>query len=462
MDPLSETVLARIREDSLISSGTRLLIACSGGKDSMALLYIMVELAEELDLTLGIYHLDHGMRGRESDEDRLHVQKMADGLGLAFHDHRYDFSDSRQEGTSFEEEARKVRYTHLGEYLSGKYDYAATGHTRDDQVETILLRIIRGTGIQGLAGIPPARGRIVRPLLDVTSGEIHEFNRRKGVQWREDRSNRDLEMDRNFIRNEIIPGIENRFPSFTGPVLRLMEHAGEYRLFAERYLDRVYQERVIKGSGKTLLEIEEDEDPFLFREVMKGFLYREKNFRVNRAILEEMERRMESNRINQVLYEGRGWVLERCLHENRPSLVLREERERIGAWEIELNMEKEAFGDVTLPGSEVRIRYAMNGETGVEGEVMVALPHSASRVSIRNRRRGDRIRLERGSRKINEILIDMKCPPDIREQVPILQIGTDLAALMPGLIGRGKNRVAPLFHVQGEVKKILAIAPVQN
>lgn len=462
MDSLAETVLARAREEALIPGGARLLLACSGGKDSMALLHIMVELAGELDLTLGVYHLDHCMRGEESDGDRMLVQSVTEELGLPFHVHRHDFSQRRRDGLSFEEEAREVRYSQIEGYLEKDYDYAATAHNRDDQVETLVQRIIRGTGFRGLAGIPRLRGRIIRPLLDVTSGEIYEYNRRAKVPWREDRTNRQSDMDRNYIRNEIIPVIENRFPAFTGSLVRLGEQAREYGEFIERYLDRVYLDRVRELGESTVLVPERDEDPYLFREVLKGFLYREKDFRVNRAILEEIERRMVSDRVNQALYEGDDWVLERRLHGNSPALILRNERQRTVPWEMVLDLEKAVTGEVTLPGSGIPIRYAVNGITGCRGEVKIALPEGEYRLILRSRIRGDRIRLEGGSRKIKDVLIDMKCPPEKREWVPILQVGSDVAALLAGMVDCGENRVSPAFHVTGERKKILAIAPVQN
>lgn len=241
-------LLAYIREHSLVRAGDRLGVAVSGGADSVALLRALLMLREELGVLVSVVHVHHGIRGAEADADAEFVSSLADEHGLALHLLHADVpAYAAKHGLSLEAAGRAVRYRYFGELLSKMLDRLATAHTRDDQAETVLLRLLRGAGTRGLAGVysdvivadsacqttplkrnarlsgPPAKPafglsgvvalapHIIRPLLDTSRSEVEAFLRELGQPWREDSSNADRAFLRNRVRHELLPTLERDF-----------------------------------------------------------------------------------------------------------------------------------------------------------------------------------------------------------------------------------------------------------
>ncbi len=194
----------------MLAAGCRLGIAVSGGADSVCLLHILRELAPRWNLHLSIIHVDHGLRGEESAGDALFVCDLAGQFGIPLRLRSLDLRDC--EG-NLEQEARRARHAFYRELImTGKVDRVATGHTRSDQAETVLYRILRGAGTAGLAGILPViDGVIVRPLLGVTREQVRDWLRFCGHGWREDSSNATLHYARNRIRAELLPLLRSTY-----------------------------------------------------------------------------------------------------------------------------------------------------------------------------------------------------------------------------------------------------------
>jgi tRNA(Ile)-lysidine synthase len=214
--------LRTIRKYGMIRPGDHVLVAVSGGADSMALLLFLHGLAPGMNLTLTVAHLDHGLRGTESHEDREFVHRVSAGLGLACVCESVDVrSMADTEGRNLEETARKVRYDFLRRAAAAAgANRIATGHTRSDQAETVLFRLLRGSGPGGLEGIHAViDGRIIRPLLDCSRDSILEFLNKHDAEWREDSSNRDVSFQRNRIRHELVPYLEKHFNPQIVPAL---------------------------------------------------------------------------------------------------------------------------------------------------------------------------------------------------------------------------------------------------
>jgi len=203
--------------------------AVSGGADSVALLCLLLELRAELGIVLSVAHVNHKLRGVESDEDERFVAKLAGQYGLDFHvrEARVDGGDS----SGVEAAARELRYGFFRQLArDSRISKIATAHTLDDQAETVLLRIFRGTGIRGLAGIHPriifeeqgrVLGEVVRPLLGFRRSALQGFLREQGQSWREDSSNRDIAFLRNRVRHRLLPMISEEFGEAA------IEHMGE-------------------------------------------------------------------------------------------------------------------------------------------------------------------------------------------------------------------------------------------
>ena len=206
-------MLKSIRKQGWIKAGDRLSAAVSGGADSVALLLVLLELRAELGIVLSVAHVNHQLRGRESDEDEQFVAEMARKHGLDFHVRAAPLA---QPHSGIEAAARKLRYDFFQQLTrEGQVSKIATAHTMDDQAETVILRMLRGTGIRGLSGIHPRiafdQGEVVRPLLGFRHAELEAFLRERGQPWRQDSSNRDLAFLRNRVRHRLLPLINQDF-----------------------------------------------------------------------------------------------------------------------------------------------------------------------------------------------------------------------------------------------------------
>src|SRR2546422_1031675 len=206
---LAGRVAATARARGLLRPGDRVLAAVSGGPDSVALLSVLAALAPSWDLTLQAVHVNHGLRGAESDEDASFVAGFCDRLGVALAIERVTLVGpaGRRRGRSLQEQAREARYAAMVRVATAlRMDKIALGHTADDQAETLVMWMLRGSGTAGLAGIPPSRGPLViRPLLDVGRAEIIAYLEAQGLPFRVDSSNAKPLYLRNRVRHELLP-----------------------------------------------------------------------------------------------------------------------------------------------------------------------------------------------------------------------------------------------------------------
>ncbi len=223
---LARWVSTLVRQESFFSPGDRVLVAVSGGPDSVALLHLLVRTGKELSLDLGVGHFDHGLRGRDSDDDAAFVAHLAQELGLPFHLGLGDVRrEARERKISLQMAARELRLNFLRETCrSQAYHKLALGHTADDQVEQFFLRLLRGAGLQGLKGMLfTTPDGLVRPLLAVGKEVILAWLEREGLPYREDASNLNRRYLRNRVRLELLPELARQYnPQVKTAVWRLM------------------------------------------------------------------------------------------------------------------------------------------------------------------------------------------------------------------------------------------------
>jgi tRNA(Ile)-lysidine synthase len=232
--PLEQQVLENIRCSGMLSPGDRVGVAVSGGADSVALLRICEVLRAELGITLLVAHFDHSLRGAESQADVEFVAELARASGLEFVSAREDVAaEAERRGWNLEDAARRMRYAFFARVIEeGRATRIAVAHTSDDQAETLLGHLIRGTGLTGLAGIYPTVGAIVRPLLETRRSDLREYLRGSGDKWREDASNRDVRRLRARIREHLLPVLERDFsPAIVGHLEDLAKFAREEEIF---------------------------------------------------------------------------------------------------------------------------------------------------------------------------------------------------------------------------------------
>lgn len=207
--PFEQQVLGTIRRRGLLDRGDRVLAAVSGGSDSVAMLCALLALRPELNLEVACGHVSHGLHDEAEAHCRF-VERLAGELGVRFACETADVrSRMAAEGLSLEHAARDERYAALESLAEGLgCGPIATGHTTDDQAETVLLNLLRGTGARGLRGIPARRGRIVRPLLDVRRDEARAYLAERGVAYVDDPTNDCPDMLRNRVRHELLPVLD--------------------------------------------------------------------------------------------------------------------------------------------------------------------------------------------------------------------------------------------------------------
>jgi tRNA(Ile)-lysidine synthase len=191
----------------MLHAGDSVGVAVSGGADSVCLLHVLLRLRSEFALRLAIIHVDHNLRGVESQADAQFVHNYAQQLGLPFHLRTLDLG--RRRG-NLEQAARDARYEFFHDLIrEGVVQRVATGHTRSDQAETVLYRLLRGAGSAGLAGIRPVTDSgVIRPLLEVTRLQVETWLQERAIPWRQDATNRELRFDRNRIRHQLLPMLE--------------------------------------------------------------------------------------------------------------------------------------------------------------------------------------------------------------------------------------------------------------
>jgi tRNA(Ile)-lysidine synthase len=211
--PFEQRALRTIREEKMFRPGDRIGVAVSGGADSVALLRLLDGFRKRLGITLIVVHFDHCLRGAESEADARFVSELAERLMLDILVDREDVAaTAAKQKWNLEDAARHLRYAFFERVVGeGKATRIAVAHTADDQAETVLAHLLRGSGPAGLAGIYPVAGTIVRPLLWCRREGLREYLRELKQDWREDSTNRDVRRMRARIREQLLPMLENDF-----------------------------------------------------------------------------------------------------------------------------------------------------------------------------------------------------------------------------------------------------------
>lgn len=219
---LEQKALCALRQYSLFSQGDRIAVGVSGGADSVALLRFLAALRPQFGWDLVVCHIHHGLRGAEADRDECFVRALAEQLGLPCAVSRIDAAAlALRDHISVEEAGRMARYAFFAQ-TAGEGGRIATAHTLDDSIETVLMNLVRGTGLRGLCGIPRIRGNIVRPLLDCTRAEVEDYLGALGQSYCTDSTNLTDDYTRNRIRHDILPRLCALNPNFPGAMARML------------------------------------------------------------------------------------------------------------------------------------------------------------------------------------------------------------------------------------------------
>jgi tRNA(Ile)-lysidine synthase len=456
---LHDRVRRSIERDARIPAGSRVLAAVSGGSDSVALLRLLLDLAPGGGFTVaGVGHVNHGLRGASSDRDEGFCRRLASGLGLPFESARRDVSAlARSNRTSIEAAAREARYEALAD-MAGRLgaDLIATGHTRDDQAETFLLRLLRGAGAAGLSGIRPRRDALVRPLLTARRQELRQYLVSIGQPFREDASNRDTAIPRNWVRHRLLPLLALRL---NGDIVEVLARQASVLGDENGLLDQVSDEAarlvVAPGRGGALT---------LDRAALLALPHAVARRVVRQSLGRLAGRRfLGAGHVEAVLDLASGWPRGRAV--DLPGVRV----ERIGADVVLYSRGHAGLGApgafsraIAVPGrvdlpecgcAIVTRRRRTKGEgdalQGVKGGPDVAvIDAGAARggLTVRSRRPGDWIRPLglRGRKKLQDVLVDRRVPRAERDRVPLVVDADDRVLWVAGHLLSHDARVTDL------------------
>ena len=260
---IEQKVVKFILDKKLVDKKDKVLVALSGGPDSVFLFEFLIKFRKRFDIELGVFHLNHNLRGKDSETDEEFCRKLALTNKVPF------FRSSKKvelyakkNKLSLEEAGRETRYKELLKVArQNKYTKIATGHTLDDNAETMLLNFIKGSGLNGLSGITEKRNMIIRPILSVSKNEILNYLQQKKMNYRIDKSNFQNDYQRNYLRNEIIPLIrKNLNPQFDNAVLKTSEIVKNISSFINGELEKSFKKSTTFKNGVLTINCKELEN----------------------------------------------------------------------------------------------------------------------------------------------------------------------------------------------------------
>lgn len=443
--PILQKVRGEMLAQQMLIPGDRVLVAVSGGPDSVALAHLLHRLAPEWQLSLFLFHLDHSLRGEASREDAAYVARLAERLGLPLTAVRLEPGELERQSGSLEANARRRRYAEIRRAAAavgaGK---VAMGHNRDDQAETVLMRLIRGSGTTGLAGIPPVRPEgdllIIRPLLSTPRSEIEHYCRVHELNPRRDASNEETDYLRNRIRLQLLPLLAAEYNesvaeslSRTAAVLReedaLLEGlAGEALARCRLPAGQVAGEQTaaVELDGLRLLR----EPTALARRVVRlaarEVLGPESSLGLA-TVTRVLEMAGRGDGTHRLCLPGGLWLTVaygRCRFERA------EEADPEG---VEITWPISPDGETVIPelGLTVRAGRRSAGEMPAApppNELWLDAGRLPGPLAFRFRRSGDRLWPEglTGSKKLQDILVDAKIPREQRRRLPLLTAGDEI------------------------------------
>lgn len=251
---MNNKVLKTVKKYNMLSKGDRVLIGVSGGADSIALLEFFVSVKEKYDLDICVAHIEHGIRGEDSVNDAEFVENYCKKLGVNFYLKAIDAPNlAKKAKMGVEEYSRMARYDFFNTI---ECDKIATAHNLTDNIETLLFRLARGTGLKGACSIPAVRGKIIRPFIEVSSGEIRKWCNDNNIPYRVDCTNSDSAYSRNLIRLEILPLFEKLNANYQDNIENFISDVNEDYAFIDNYVKSIYP-KIVKNNEIDLPKLNE-------------------------------------------------------------------------------------------------------------------------------------------------------------------------------------------------------------
>lgn len=440
---LRSKVRETVRKYNMFVPGEKVLVAVSGGPDSVALLHLLYGLREELDCRLEVAHLQHGIRGEEGREDGRFVAGIAEKLALPFHLREVNLPEIRsQRGRgNLEAMGREERYRFFTGLVAERgIQKVATAHTRDDQVETLFMWLLRGSGRRGLRGMPPVRrissvkdatgeaATLVRPLIEVSREEIIAFLTAEGLEYRTDKTNLDPAPLRNWIRLRLLPQVREKLDS--GLDERLA-HLAEILSGEEEILERMTREdcvRALQGKNlacESLLRLDKAMQRRLLRYWLEDALGEIRGFGFHHV--EKALHFIAQGPPQGRLSVARGWELIKEYDIVR--LEKKSRKKKPACYSYHLAPQ----GELVIPEAGMKVQsalvpFASDARPRDDCEAIFDLAVLPEKLTVRNFRNGDRFQPlgMSGHRKLKDLFIEKKVPLEIRSTLPLFLAGEEI------------------------------------
>lgn len=471
-------IIDKLIDSGLITEGSYIVIGLSGGPDSLCLLHSLSQISDSLDLTLIPVHVNHRLR-KEADEEEENVIRICDRLGLECETFEADCQGVADElGISTEEAGRQIRYEIFDEVASqieecgvpSKKIIIAVAHNADDQAETVLFRLLRGTGVHGLSGMPAVRTSeegytIIRPLIDTERSEIEDYIKENRLHPNIDASNMTGDYTRNRIRNELIPYLEKKYNPSVKQALR------RYAELAE--LDDALLNEIAAGSMDGHISFEHDPERIILDiEDMKSNPV-PVNTRIAGFVLQTM--RLEKYATFELISQ-----LTQLIYSDNPSASVDLPLGSRAYREYDRIIFTDADDDRMIPpDANLRMlpHVIMAKDFHPDEDSMYAAfdfdlfneeyPGKAGELKLRTRREGDYIPLKKGRKKIQDLLVDSKVMKRARDSILMVAIDHEVLWILPskyfeGRSAQEKGRFSPKYHITESTERILFIEITEN
>jgi tRNA(Ile)-lysidine synthase len=442
---------------NMLKKGDRVIVACSGGPDSVALLNLLNQIKGEYGLKLFIAHINHKLRGKESDEDERFVKRLALNLRLKFYSKSFDIKRiAKKEKLSIEECARKIRYDYLIKLANRiKATKIALGHNADDQAETVLMRLIRGAGGLGLSGIPAISGKIIRPLLEVKREKIEQFLEQNKASFRMDSSNLRKDYFRNKVRLELIPLLRK---SYNPKIVEVLNRTASILSAQKKYLkeetSKVFHRIVISGDKKISLDLDKlfSYDVYFRRELVRlaidqmgGGVFKT-NFEIVERILDLAQKKKTGRRI----FLNRSLLAEISLNYLN---IYQVEKKKKGLPVVFPGIKKSKMFGISLD-SEIIKKKDLKEKPFNDNQMTAFLDWGKLKplFILRNPEPGDKFKPlgMKGTKSLIDFLTDLKVPRYEKEKALILTSKGKIVWVLG-------YRIADEFKITKDTKKILKI-----
>lgn len=454
-----EKVLGTINKYNLIENGDRIVLGLSGGPDSICLLHILYRLKEILNIEVYAAHLNHQIRGIEAQKDALYISQICEDLGIMSFVKSIDVPKyCKENALSIEEGARKLRYEMFEEIKQKtKSNKIAIGHNLNDQAETILMRVMRGTGLQGLRGIEYIRdNEIIRPILNIERNEIEEYCDKYELNPRIDKTNLETIYTRNKIRLELIPYMKDNFnPSVIESIVRMSNSLKSDSDYIEHEAQLKFKEVSNLSSDSVEINLQKYvnlHNAIKVRVLRNGIkhILGDTNF-VDQRHIEDVIELENENKINKMINLPRGIFAYR-----RKNIIILTTKEIVSE-DIEFCYNIPSNGFIKIK----ELNLVLETQTmSIDRYKSIKVDKTSkgfdfSKVKggivVRSRKQGDKIKLAAGSKKIKDLFIDLKIPREDRCKIPVV-------ADDEGILFVGDYKTSENYKVDSKTKEVLKIS----